>query len=811
MTIRHWSPRTHQVELFPLLPFGQEPPPKLLILDVIKDRYDPDLLWCRTWGAGFVRFNMRTGHYTTHVRSTPLNDLQNIVYAAVQLGPERWLLNYDRTLTLLDRQLTPFGNMDVHNGGLFRADDGTVLIGGKGTVHALRDPSDRMSVLNGALMSSNVHAAFAQDDAGYWSTHFYDDRRVQRCDPSGQVLRTFRFPEQEPPIEPFLLMVAQHGPLRGGAWLGTTQGLWRIANDTAALEQIALPGIGPPASDPINAMAEGSDGSVWMCVGSISVIRYDPTTHGAQRAIPATPANDRFVSISRLDSAHMLAVRRSGTPYVIGADGRDAHPLRCAAELLPRFNGLEGGIGLRDGRILLYTAGHGLLRFRRFPGPEDLVLDGAWYLPDRPVFGDAAEDQRGRIWLTSNRGAYLLDQRTNELAALDAMHGIPGQYTGRIAVSHSGDVLLSGAGLGRFDAVFEPMHDRPGLVIRSLSANGHDRTPEALAGGSLRIPSTDNNLRIAFSCVALYGGDGYTFAYHLLRDGEPVDSADLARQRTLNLLGMTPGAYRLVITATGATSRPVNVALDFIIEPAWWQTGWARVLFVVCAALLVMVATRAVLAVRYRRKLRELEREREVERVRMRIARDIHDGIGSGLTKITMMTRQLPAESGHAQRIAQASTELVSELGEIVWTVDPRNDSYGSFLAFVRSTLGKQFEHLSVELHADLHCDPADRERTIGPELKRNVLLVMKEAVNNALKHSQGTRIDVHLELGREHVELRVRDNGHGFDPNNIRDGANGLSNFRKRAEAVHGVFDLHSGAGGTTITLRAPLPSTNM
>jgi signal transduction histidine kinase len=125
--------------------------------------------------------------------------------------------------------------------------------------------------------------------------------------------------------------------------------------------------------------------------------------------------------------------------------------------------------------------------------------------------------------------------------------------------------------------------------------------------------------------------------------------------------------------------------------------------------------------------------------------------------------------------------------------------------------LAKQFEHLDIQLILDLHCAAAHRDRIIGPELKRNVLLTMKEAVNNALKHSGANIIEVSLDLQHDRLALRVKDNGRGFDPTTVREGANGLMNFLKRAEAVHGEVQVNSGASGTEVFFTAPAPSTNM
>ncbi len=349
-------------------------------------------------------------------------------------------------------------------------------------------------------------------------------------------------------------------------------------------------------------------------------------------------------------------------------------------------------------------------------------------------------------------------------------------------------------------------------MLREARAGSAPISISALQGDGLELPHAGNSIQLGFGVVALYEGDAFTYAYRITRDGTPGEWTDLGRQRSFSLLDLRPGAYAVEVRAEGVSALPASMQLRFTVLPPWWARWWAIGTAVLIAVLFVVLITRMVLNRRHRAQMLELERERELERVRMRIARDIHDGIGSGLTKITMLSRQMGSSAGpQATRIAEASTELVNELGEIVWTVDPRNDSYASFLAYVRSMLGRQFEDLQVELHADLRCADADRERTVGPEIKRNILLVLREAVNNALKHSGASRIEVKLHLGTDQAELVVRDHGRGFDPQRVREGANGLANFSKRAEALHGTVAVETGPGGTTVSFRVPLPPTNM
>jgi signal transduction histidine kinase/streptogramin lyase len=810
MAMRHYDPRTHHEAIFSCAPFGKEAPAKTLLLDVRPDRFDPRILWCRSWGLGLVRFDMRDGSFTPLVDRMPLTDLSNIVYAAAQLDRDHWMLNLDNELVEWTNGRMVHTGINAGHGGLWRSPTGELFIGSFGGVHVLREAPNGMHALEGALAMSNTHAVATEGNDGFWVTRFYSDREVLRCDRDGAVLARYPFPDEGRPFEAFDIMLSRRGASAGTLWVASTHGLWCVRRGATALERVPLRVSGSDDRPDITAIAEGDDGSIWLCVGNAGVLRYDAATGITRSVVSADRTNDRFVAMTRFDDAHLLATSRSGTPLLFSNDGGTIVPIRTSDDARI-FTKLEGALPTTRGRILLYTAGLGLLRLA--PGPDSSWhVERRWYLPDRPVFDDVATDTCGRVWLTSDRGAYLLDPATDELHALDALHGCLHVFSGSASAATNGEVLLSGDGMALFDPGFGPPRDTVVLALRHFVVNGHERTAEALASSvPVRLMREENDISIAFGTIALFAGDAFTFSYRLVHDGESADEIPLGAQRTLNLVGLAPGRYDVELKASGVSTRPVSTSIRFIIDPAWWQTWWARTASALAGVALVVLGTRAVLTARYRRKLRELEREREVEQVRMRIARDIHDGIGSGLTKITMMTRKLKGDGEEAQRIARASTELVNELGEIVWTVDPRNDSYGSFIAFVRNSLGRQFEDLGVTLRTELTCAKEDLDRSIGPELKRNVMLVMREAVNNALKHSGATRIDVALDLRRDNVKLSVKDDGRGFDPSNTREGANGLVNFRKRAEAAGGTVDVLTGPEGTSVILDVPVPSTNM
>ena len=129
-------------------------------------------------------------------------------------------------------------------------------------------------------------------------------------------------------------------------------------------------------------------------------------------------------------------------------------------------------------------------------------------------------------------------------------------------------------------------------------------------------------------------------------------------------------------------------------------------------------------------------------------------------------------------------------------------------VAYVRNMLGKQFEELSIGLRTDLTVEAGQERRDLSPDVKRNVLLMLKELVNNALKHAQAKTIGVRLHIGASALSITVNDDGHGFDLSHTRPGGNGLGNLRKRAESIGAVLTMDSSTNGTTSTLTVPLPA---
>jgi signal transduction histidine kinase len=212
------------------------------------------------------------------------------------------------------------------------------------------------------------------------------------------------------------------------------------------------------------------------------------------------------------------------------------------------------------------------------------------------------------------------------------------------------------------------------------------------------------------------------------------------------------------------------------------------------------------------RQLATLRQKEALEKERARIARDIHDQVGANLTQVSLLGELVESDKdhpeeieAHARQISQTALETTRALDEIVWTVNPSNDTLDGLINYVCKYAQ---EYLALaSLRYRLEVPPHLPNTSITPELRHNVFLAAKEAVNNVVKHSGATSAWLRLRLEPERFTLEIEDNGQGLAANAADKGRNGLRNMRKRLEDIGGQFSIGPGAeGGTRVCLTAPL-----
>ena len=203
-----------------------------------------------------------------------------------------------------------------------------------------------------------------------------------------------------------------------------------------------------------------------------------------------------------------------------------------------------------------------------------------------------------------------------------------------------------------------------------------------------------------------------------------------------------------------------------------------------------------------------------LQRLRDRIAADLHDDIGANLSQLAILSEVLHHQAGAAdpqlahslKTMAHIARETMSALGDIVWATNPQHDGLTNLLRRMRRFASETLPAAGVEF--SFHAPKLKGELRLDADLRRQVFLIFKESVNNLVRHSGGSRAAIELQIEGAYLTLRIRDNGSGFDCAQPVDG-NGLRNLQRRAKTLGADFSLTSSPHGTTILLRAPLNQT--
>ena len=619
--------------------------------------------------------------------------------------------------------------------------------------------------------------------------------------------------------EPFRIL--QHSD--GKVWIGTTTGLVIYSPATGSFQREPLTSIprfnGRPPD--ISSIIEQPDRSIWIACHHEGVIRFSPDDakfrfHEFDRELGDSSALHACETLLSFDKDHIamtfayqgIGVLDTRNMQLAKLTIRDTAGMDLSevTALVTHANGVLHAVTISNGVTVLKYDGNDLTRLATY---RDTRNPGN-------VFNDAAGDKDGNTWIATNTGLVKFGATDGSFQHFGPVDGFPLSSIESIMPDQDDRIIGSGANRVRFDPkTLTSTAEASGLYIRSIAVNGALAGIQAMdnAQAPLRLTHDRNSLIIEYAPIAMVRAD--QLRYEVRLEGHENDWIGNGTNRTVSYIGLPPGEYAFHVRISGKNTWQTQAHIAFTIVPAWWQTWWFRILAALLSGGLVFFVSRYILQLRYRHRIDALEREKEIGAVRTRIARDIHDDIGSGLTRITMLSREMnsPGEgTGEKARlagsIANASAELIGQLSEIVWTVDPKNDDAEHFVAYVRDLLGRQFEELSVALRADLSIEPGMEQRDIPPDIKRNVVMILKETVSNALKHAGARTISVKLRIGTRELAMHVEDDGAGFDTSAERSRGNGLGNLRKRSGTIGGTLNVTSDAQGTRYALHVPLPS---
>jgi ligand-binding sensor domain-containing protein/signal transduction histidine kinase len=485
----------------------------------------------------------------------------------------------------------------------------------------------------------------------------------------------------------------------------------------------------------------------------------------------------------------------------------------------------------KEGALWAGTTGHGLARFQngkwsRYSTENGLASDSISYLLD---------DDAGNLWVGSNMGLMRIQKKSlndfasgavNSLACRTYVEtdGLPtrectaGSQPAAIRARDGKLWFPTTKGLASVNpAELNPNLQPPLVMIESVKIDGHEQKTNALSSAwsqSVVIPPGREQLEINYTALNFSAPDAVRFKYRL----EPRDTTwtEAHAERVANYSNLLPGHYQFHVVAFNEddVSNKTGGVLDITVPPQFWQTAWFRAVVILCLIGIVVGVVRYISTQKLKREVQLHKQHEDLEHERARIARDLHDQLGANLTQVALLgemaeaDKHLPGEIElHAQQISHTARETTRSLDEIVWAVNPANDTLEGLANYACKYAQEYLALAGLRYRAEV---PTHLPRTdIPPEVRHNVFLAFKESVNNVVKHAHASEAWIRLRLSPGKFILEIEDNGRGLgglDPKAAQM-RNGLRNMRKRMEDIHGEFSISPGAnGGTIVGLTVPL-----
>ncbi len=601
-------------------------------------------------------------------------------------------------------------------------------------------------------------------------------------------------------------------------WAGTWNGGLYVRNGNGLFT--AAPGW-PEVHPPVKLLHRSLDGALW-AGGSAGIARYQggTWTRSDAAARPWSPPEQQAITEDATGALWM----GMGNGDLIRRQGDDL-------QSWTRAEGLPG-----DGVISLYaespdtvwagTAGGGLVRLQ---GGRIAVLTMDHGLPGR-LISQLLPDRLGHLWAGTYQGLCrmaltelhacadggiprinpLLLQRADGMASMECING--GQ-PGACATPDGRLWFPTSRGLAVVDPArmtYNPLP--PPVRVEALTLDGQ---PVPLTSSPLRLGPGAERVSIDYTALSFTAPDRVRFRTRL----SGLESAwqEAGSERRSSYRYLPPGDYLFEVMACNNDGvwNPLPASVAFTLRPQWWQRHSVQILSGFLGAGLLGSLVWATARRRNATRLERLERVHALERERARIARDIHDDLGSGLTRIMLLSESaasdLPAGSpaaGEVEAIRTAAGHLTQAMDEIVWAVDPRHDTLDSLVGYVGSAAQEYLR--AAGLRFRLEAPGSLPPWPLTADRRHSLFLAFREALHNVVRHARARTVRVLFAVEPAAFTLTVEDDGQGFDPAHPAPrptGGRGLTHMIDRLTELGGTCQITSQQGhGTRVTFRLPI-----
>ncbi|MDQ6813694.1 MAG: histidine kinase [Bacteroidota bacterium] len=582
----------------------------------------------------------------------------------------------------------------------------------------------------------------------------------------------------------------------GNIWTGCVSGVLMISN----IASKTITYLHPPEIDNsrIQYITEDNHGQMWLATEAGRLVKCSDNKFTVVRDI-GTIIYKVFID---KQGWMWLATRESGLYAIDPATGQILQHYTANAGKNSLYSNTGTDIE-QLGNNLIVFAGGALHFINKNTGSVSRVQyeDG---LPSNTVLR-LRMDEKGFLWIITSNGLCRYNPNNKLITPYGRRDGIVlAELT--IAADYStssGNIIFGGSNsVIMFNpAIFSTTQPPPDVTITDFKLfNQYLLVDSLLKLSTIKLQSDQNSLSIYFASLSYTQRDKLTYFYKL--EGIDKDWVKADRSNFVNYSLLPPGKYTYRVYCENIEGlRCTHITeLGVYIKPPYYKTWW----FISCLLLVVALLIYEVHSMRLNRLL-------AVETLRNRVARDLHDDMGSTLSTINILSSMARNKiqvdnsktSEYLSKISEYSERMMDAMDDIVWSIKPSNDSMQKIAARMREFATNVLEAKQIDFECSVDEDVYDVK--LNMEARRDFFLIFKEAVNNSAKYSRAGKLILRLMMKNKKLLLIVKDDGIGFDLTEA-DG-NGLGNMQKRADQLNGHITIESKKGhGTSVNLTIPV-----
>jgi signal transduction histidine kinase/ligand-binding sensor domain-containing protein len=527
------------------------------------------------------------------------------------------------------------------------------------------------------------------------------------------------------------------------------------------------------------------------------------------------------ISVTRIDSfaqTYLVSAIQNKDEYIWIGGVEYLYVYKCKEDqngTLQLIDTFLKGVNVRafsvdDNENLLWMASeYGLIKYNIATNSYQIINHKNGLVDDH-LYGIAKH--RNELWLSSNKGLMCYDKLQKSIKSYTSDDGLQSNEFNTGSYYKAPDGYMYFGGINGFN-YFHPdsirlNHFAPSVIISELLVNNHsfNRLNTTDNYATLTFPYDSNTITFKLAALEFTEEDKNTYQYKL----EGVDD-DWVYSGTNNIIRYTqlkPGNYQLYAKAANRDGvfGDERLLCTIIIKQPWWGKWWFKVSLSLCVVGLFAFVIKFISQRKLKAQIYELEKKEAINKERARISKDMHDDLGSGLTKISILSQLLKKQyelqnEVHIEKIAKTSNELISNMSHIIWAMNPDNDYVENVLAYFREYVLEFFTNTPIR--CTVNFSEEIYEAKLNQIQRRNLFLVYKECLNNTLKHAHASHVDICGYIDENKLILNIKDDGKGMDTSQLRKFGNGISNMHKRMKVAHGNCIIHSEINkGTQTTL---------